>query len=360
MAGTVDSAKREGAMSVTIKDIAREAGVSYSTVSRALNGLDIVNAKTKAHILRTAKNMGYMPNPSAVNLKRNRTFMLGVYFSSINAMSSPEVLHEVVTAIYDVTKENYLLVVKGVDHHIPGTLNPAVFDGIINVTSRQSDEEFLKEALSKKIPTVVLNRKANIPVDTVLTDEEDSIYRTMHYLLDHGHRRIVVLEGPRNLPSTTQRHAGWVRAVKEMHLDPEQFPVVEGNYRYESGERLAPKIMQYNPTAILSFNDEMAFGVERVLLGQGIHVPKDVSIIGFDNWNQPMYTSMDLTTIERSMYNIAHEACELLLTRIESEERTYATKTIYLDAPLIERGSVRSVSGQIPYKPSELQTLATM
>ncbi len=341
-------------MNVTIKDTAKEAGVSYSTVSRALNGLDVVNVKTKAHILKTAKSMGYMPNQSAVNLKRNRTFMLGVYFSSINAMSSPEVLHEVVTAIYDVTKEKYMLVVKGVDHHVPGSLNPAVFDGIINVTSRQSDEEFLKEAVSKKIPIVVLNRKANIPVDTILTDEENAMYRSMRYLLNHGHRRIVVLEGPRDLPSTIQRHAGWTRAVKDLRLDPEQFPIIEGNYRYESGERLAPTIMQYKPTAILSFNDEMAFAVERILLEQGIHIPKDVSIIGFDNWNKPMYTSMNLTTIERNMYSIAREACELLLSRIESDERTYTTKTIYLDAPLIERGSVRSISDQSPYEKKEL------
>lgn len=352
-------------MSVTIKDIAREAGVSYSTVSRALNGLSLVNEKTKEHVLKTAKKMGYMPNASAVNLKRNRTNMIGVYFSRINEMSSPEVLHEVVTAIFDVTKDEQLLVVKGVDNHVPGTLNPAVFDGIIVVTQSETEEDFIKEALDKKIPIVTLNRRSKYPVDTVLTDEEDAFYRSMTYLLEHGHRRIAVLEGPAGLTSTQQRHAGWVRAAKEYGLDEGQFPQFEGNYRYDSGVKHAEAIMAMKPTALLSFNDEMAFGVERVLLRKGLLVPEDLSIIGFDNWNKTMYTSMDLTTIERSMYAIAHEACELLLQRIETKaehkntERE-GTKTIYLDAPLIERGSVLQLSAQEPYKKEEIQKKNSM
>lgn len=344
-------------MSVTIKDIAKEAGVSYSTVSRALNGLSLVNDKTREHVLKTAKKMGYMPNTSAVNLKRNRTNMIGVYFSKINEMSSPEVLHEVVTAIFDVTREQQLLVVKGVDHHVPGSLNPAIFDGIITVTQSESEEDFIREALEKKIPIVVLNRKSKYPVDTVLTDEEDAIYRSMTYLLEHGHRRIAVLEGPQNLTSTKQRHNGWVRAVREYGLKEEQFPVWAGDYRYDSGVSLAESILAKQPTALLSFNDEMAFGVERVMLKKGLSVPDDLSIIGFDNWNKAMYTSMDLTTIERSMYTIAHEACELLLHRIDNKDKDEreGTKTIFLDAPLIERGSVSCVTDQKPYTPEELK-----
>ncbi len=337
-------------MGVTIKDIAKEAGVSYSTVSRALNGLSLVNAETRDHVLKTAKRMGYMPNASAVNLRRNRTYMIGVYFSQINEMSSPEVLHEVVTAIFDVVKEKYLLVVKGVDHHVKGSLNPAVFDGIITVTQSESEEDFIKEALDKKIPNVVLNRKSKYPVDTVMTDEEDAMYRSMNYLLEHGHRRIAVLEGPANLTSTIQRHNGWVKAVKEKGFSEDQFPRFEGDFRYDSGVHLAEAIVGTKATALLSFNDEMAFGVERVLLRKGCSVPEDLSIIGFDNWNKTMYTSMDLTTVERSMYAIAHEACELLLRRIEQKkDEREGTKTIYLDAPLIERGSVAQISDQQPY-----------
>ncbi len=333
-------------MAITIKDIAREAGVSYSTVSRALNNLPNVNQTTKQHIIKTAKRLGYMPNTSAVNLKLNRSGMLAAYFSTISEMSSPEVLHEVVTAIYSVIKEEYLVVIKGVDNHVPGTLNPAIFDGIINITQRETDEEFIKEAISKDIPIVTVNRKGSTPVDTVLTDETDAVYRSMKYLLDHGHRRIVVLEGPNHLPSTKMRHVGWVKAVREYGMNPDDFPVLEGNYRFESGIRHTKEILSYHPTALLSFNDEMAFGVERQMLESGLKIPEDLSIIGFDNWNNPLYIAMNLTTIERNMYNLVQEATLLLLNRIDQGDIIRGPRTIYLEAPLIERGSVKDVSGE--------------
>lgn len=334
-------------MAVTIKDIAKKAGVSYSTVSRALNNLNSVNADTRELVVKTAKELGYMPNFSAVNLKRKRTNVIGVYFSTINNMSSPEILHSVVTAIYDVVKENYLLVVKGVDKHVPGTLNPATLDGIINISQMNSDEKFIKEAREKKIPFVLINRKSKQAVDAVLTDEEDSFYRAMKYLLNKGHREIAVLEGPKNLESTRMRRAGWHRAMLEQNLDPDVLPVFEGTYRYESGVNQAEAILATKPTALLSYNDEMAFGVEYVLSKKGLSVPEDLSIVGFDNWNQPMYTYMNLTTIERSMYNLSKEACKLLISRIEEDKDTdYATKTIILESPMIERGSVKDLNNE--------------
>lgn len=329
-------------MAVTIKDIAKATGVSYSTVSRALNNLDLVNEDTKKYIIETAEKMGYLPNPSAVNLKTRRSNIIGIYFSTISDMSSPVVLHDVLTAVYEVTQQDYKTVVMGVDNHKPGSLNAAFLDGIIHVCQRDTDEVFIKEALDKNIPIVVVNRKLNFKVNSILTDERDAMERSMRYLLDHGHRSIVALEGPSHLYSSKERHKGWVDAMEAYNLDPDSVPVFEGTYRFESGLELAPKILAKKPTALISFNDEMAFGVERYMLQRGLSVPDDLSIIGFDNWNKTMYTSMNLTTIERNMYFLTHEAATVLLRLIEEKvnEETSTVKTIYLDAPLIERGSV--------------------
>lgn len=333
-------------MSVTIKDIAKEAGVSYSTVSRALNNLDLVNPETKKLVLATAQKMGYMPNPSAVNLKTRRTNMLGVYFSTISEMSSPVVLHNILTAVYEVIDQNYNVVVKGIDKHIPGSLNPAFYDGIIHICQRDEDKVFMKEAMDKHIPLVVVNRKPPYQLNAVLTDERDAMYRAMKYLLDHGHRRIVALEGPEDLYSSKQRHRGWMDAIEEYGIDPQRIPVFHGTYRFESGLNLAEKILSLEPTALLSFNDEMAFGVERYMIQQGLQVPQDLSIIGFDNWNKTMYTSMDLTTVERNMHDLAEEATRLLLKEIQDKENDLEpahSKTVFLEAPLIERGSVETL-----------------
>ncbi len=331
-------------MAITIKDIAREAGVSYSTVSRALNGLTVVNEKTKQHVLETAERLGYMPNTAAVNLKRNRSGMLAIYFSTINEMTSPEVLHEVVTAVYGVIREKFLVVVKGIDHHEAGSLNPMMFDGIIAITQSEADDPFLEEVLAKAIPVVTINRHPDLAVDTVQIDEEDAMYRAMQHLLAHGHRRIVVLEGPPHRTSNRMRHQGWTRALADAGLDPAAIPVYEGNFRFESAVRLAPEILAHKPTALLSFNDEMAFGVERVMLEQGLKVPDDLSIMGFDNWKNPVYAAMNLTSVERSMFKLVQQGMRILLERIEQKGSTYTPETVYLEAPLIQRGSVRDVN----------------
>ena len=328
-------------MAVTIKDIAKKAGVSYSTVSRALNDLDTVNADTKKLVLKTAEELGYVPNTSAVNLKTRRSNMLGVYFSTINNMSSPVVLHSVLTGVYDVVRNKYNVVVKGIDFHVPGSLNPSFLDGIILISQRDEDKAFMEEARKKHIPQVIVNRTPPFPMDAVLTNEREAVRTAMDYLLEKGHRKIAVLEGPSHLYSTKQRHQGWVESVQNHGLSEKDFQVWEGTYRFESGYGLAAEILAKEPTALLSFNDDMALGVERYMKEQGKTIPKDLSIVGFDNWNRAIYTSMDLTTVDRNMYNLAQEACRLLLDRVESSDPFEApTKTLYLNAPLIERSSV--------------------
>ena len=125
-------------MAVTIKDIAKKAGVSYSTVSRALNGVGGYS-ETRDRIRRLASEMGYVPNQAAIHLKKSRSYVIGLYFSTISKMTSPYVLHDVLTGVYSITGSKYNVVVKGIDMHEPGTLNPSYFDGI-SVLSQKNDE----------------------------------------------------------------------------------------------------------------------------------------------------------------------------------------------------------------------------
>ncbi len=110
-------------MAVTIKDVAKAAGVSYSTVSRALNGIGSGNSERRQKILKIAEEMGYMPNQAAISLKLSRSYNIGLYFSTISKMSSPYVLHEVLMGVYSITGSQYNVVVKGIDMHKPGTLD---------------------------------------------------------------------------------------------------------------------------------------------------------------------------------------------------------------------------------------------
>ena len=112
-------------MAVTIKDIAKRAGVSYSTVSRALNGIGVENGERRKYILQLAEEMGYVKNQAAVNLKLSRSYVIGLYFSTISKMTSPYVLHDVLTGVYSIVGSKYNIVVKGIDMHEPGTMIPS-------------------------------------------------------------------------------------------------------------------------------------------------------------------------------------------------------------------------------------------
>ncbi|PNV62496.1 LacI family transcriptional regulator [Clostridium sp. chh4-2] len=329
-------------MAVTIKDVAKQAGVSYSTVSRALNDPKADKSDKKRRILKIAQDMGYVPNQAAINLKMSRSYVIGLYFSTISKMTSPFVLHDVLTGVYSVVGSKYNVVVKGIDMYEPGTLNPTYFDGIIVLSQRNEDLEFMEEVLNKGIPMVAICRAVFLDVPNVTTDEAKAMEKAMDYLIENGHRKIGIIEGNSNLDSTRLRHRGWRASMEKHGLDPESIPVEHGTYRYASGYQAAKRLLEQDLTAILSFNDEMAFGAREAIVEMGLKVPDDISLVGFDNWDLSGYASMKLTTVERNMGEIAKEGTRVLLRRLE--EGIIDNRRIYLDNKLIIRESVRNLN----------------
>ena len=329
-------------MAVTIKDIAKRAGVSYSTVSRALNGIGREDSERKKKILELAEEMGYVPNQAAINLKLSRSYVIGLYFSTISKMTSPFVLHDVLTGVYSIVGSRYNVVVKGIDMHEPGTINPSYFDGIIVLTQRNEDSVFIKEAIEKGVPVVAICRTVEENIANVTTDEARAMERAMDYLIESGHRKIGVIEGQPNLDSTKQRHRGWQTSARKNGLNPDEISYVSGNYRYASGYAAMKELLKEHPTAILCFNDEMAFGAREAIIEEGLSVPEDVSLIGFDNWDMSGYGSMKLTTIERSMSEIAKEGTRILVRRLETGKED--NRRVYLDNRLIIRETVKKLN----------------
>ncbi len=330
-------------MAVTIKDIAKRAGVSYSTVSRALNDVSAGRSENKQKILEIAREMGYIPNQAAIHLKLSRSYTIGLYFSTISKMTSPFVLHDVLTGVYSVVGSKYNVVVKGIDMHEKGTLNPSFYDGIILLSQRSEDSEFINEVLQKEIPMVAICRVILYDVPNVVTDETKAMEKAMDYLLEMGHREIAVIEGTPGLDSTRLRHVGWRNAMLKRGLNPDQVQVEAANYRYSSGYEAAKRILNQEkiPTAILCFNDEMAFAAKAAASELGLQVPEDVSLIGFDNWNMSAYGNMKLTTVERNMGELAKEGTRVLLRQLE--DGIIDHRRIYLDNKLIVRETVKDM-----------------
>ena len=330
-------------MAVTIKDIAKRAGVSYSTVSRALNDVSAGKSESKQRILDIAKEMGYVPNQAAINLKLSRSYTIGLYFSTISKMTSPFVLHDVLTGVYSVVGSKYNVVVKGIDMYEKGTLNPSFYDGIIVLSQRNEDGAFIEEVMEKGIPTVAICRIVFYDIPNVVTDEAKAMEEAMDYLLENGHRKIAVIEGEPELDSTRLRHRGWRNSMLKHGLNPDRVPVEIGNYRYASGFEAAKRILGRGdlPTAILCFNDEMAFAARAAIQEAGLSVPEDISLIGFDNWDMSGYGTMKLTTVERSMSELAKEGTRVLIQRLENG--IIDNNRIYLDNKLIIRETVKDI-----------------
>lgn len=328
-------------MAVTIKDIAKRAGVSYSTVSRALNGGENVKLDKKELIMSIAKEVGYVPNQAAINLKLSKAHTLGLFLSTISKTTSPYVLHDVVSGIYSAVGSQYSVIVKGIDMQEPNTLNPGIFDGLVILSQRTDDAAFIEEAMAKQIPLVVINRPVYYGVSNVLTDEAQGMKKAMEYLLDNGHRKIGIIESTQTLDSTRARHRGWVQAVEYCGLDPKSMPIAVGNYRFPSGYLAAKELLPHKPTAILCFNDEMAHGARKAILEAGLSVPDDVSLIGFDNLDASKFSDMNLTTIERNMLRISQIGTEVLLQKIEHGDTS--CERIYLDTQLIIRDTVKDM-----------------
>lgn len=329
-------------MAVTIKDIAEKAGVSNAMVSRALTGNGPVSPKKKQHILAIADALGYTPNQAAVSLRKLKTCTIGLYFSAINRSTSPYVVHQVLIGVYDVISLQYNILVKGIDRHIPGSLNPSYYDGLLVMSQWDSDLEFLEEAVKKKIPMVALSRHLPIDVPSVTTDEEGGMAKAMDYLISMGHRRIGILEGPQNLETTLMRHAGWWTSARRHGLHPETMPVASGNFRYRTGKTAAARLLTSHPelTALLCFNDEMALGAIDAAKELGLQVPQNISVTGFDNWDFAGYSTARLTTVERNTIQIASEGTRMLLTYMEKGIRP---GDICLENKLVVRDSVRQI-----------------
>lgn len=330
-------------MAVTIKDIAKRAGVSYSTVSRALNDVSAGKSESKKRILDIAKEMGYVPNQAAINLKLSRSYTIGLYFSTISKMTSPFVLHDVLTGVYSVVGSKYNVVVKGIDMYEKGTLNPSFYDGIIVLSQRNEDSAFIEEVMEKGIPMVAICRVVFYDVPNVVTDEAKAMEEAMDYLLENGHRRIAVIEGIPGLDSSRLRHRGWRNSMLKHGLNPDKVPVEIGNYRYASGYEATKRILERgnHPTAILCFNDEMAFAARAAIQEAGLSVPDDISLIGFDNWDMSGYGTMKLTTVERSMSELAKEGTRVLIQRLENG--IIDNNRIYLGNKLIIRETVKDI-----------------
>lgn len=200
-------------MTVTIKDIAKLANVSHTTVSRALNNSPFIKEKTKQNILSIAKQLNYSPNVHARGLVSQKSFTIGLFFTSLTEGTSSSFFVDALKGVNSVITENYHLVVRGIDDfHDYTTIHKQRYDGILLMSQSEHDEAFIHHVKKQGIPIIVLNRRVESnQVMNILADDGEGAYQAAHYFIQQGHKQIAIIEGKEGFKSTQERKAGFCK-----------------------------------------------------------------------------------------------------------------------------------------------------
>ncbi|MBB3112581.1 LacI family transcriptional regulator [Paenibacillus phyllosphaerae] len=320
---------------VSIKDIAKQAGVSISTVSYALNGNPKVTPETSSRILAIAKELNYIPNAAARQLKKQESRIIGAFLTDFTGAFYGDLLQGMKEVL---NRKGYdLIVCSGLQSH--RLLPERMIDGAIILDSTFSDMELLDFA-DRGHRLVVLDRELNHPaVNEVLLDNKAGANLAMDYLISMGHKKLYIVMGPSDSFDARQRMIA-VRQTLDRH--PEVNAVLlEGDFNQGSGEAAARTIIdQYDgPVGAFCLNDEMAIGLHNYAVSQGYRIGEQISVIGFDNIELTRYLQPRLSTIQYSKHRWGAMASEQLLRLIQGEdvdhERIYVT--------LVEGDSVKRV-----------------
>ena len=313
-------------MAITIKDIAKRAGVSHSTVSRALRVNHLVSSETSKRIREIAQEMGYRPSAVARSLKTNRTQVLGVIVSNISDPFFSEILNGIEAS---AQAGGYSLFIAASQHdpikerQIVQTMMEQRTDGVIICSSSFSPEHG-RQLLSYGFPVVVVNHQGSESFNySIYHDDVDGSSQITRHLISLGHKRIAYLGNSQSGRTTQDRLHGFLDVMSEADLEvPDSFihhveggdPIL-GQKSVEYFMRLTPK-----PTAIVCFNDMLAIGVLKGCEVAGFRVPEDLSVTGFDNITYSAFTTPCLTTFDQPKFSIGQEAAQLLLDLLRAED----------------------------------------
>lgn len=327
---------------VTIKDIAKLAGVSHTTVSRALNDSPLIKPATKEKIKELAESLHYVPNFSAKSLVNQRSYRIGLFFSSIEKGTSASFLVEVIKGINHVLNDRYSLSVNGLDtiNHFED-IKPQIYDGIIIMSQSDDDDPFIQFVKETTIPFVVLNRQLEDSNEyNVASNDAKGVKEAISYGISVGHKKIAMIGGQEGFRSSMERKKGFVAALKSAQLSFNKDYFLSGDYSIESGRLLGEKLLTLEdpPTLIFCANDDMAIGALKAAFALQLNIPNDVAIIGFDDILFASYTTPALTTVAKPIHEIAEVGTEMLLKILKNEPVDEKQK--FLDTTLVIRESV--------------------
>lgn len=317
-------------LAVTLKDIASLTGLSVSTISLIINNKPSrIPESTKIRVLNLVKELHYRPNQVALTLKKNKSKTIGIIVSDIqNSFYSG-----IAKGLEDeCNKFGWNLILCNTsdrferEYEYIEVLHSKGIDGIVLGMSATGSLKKAKKSIDllddKHIPFILLDRTMKTPTCNIVdVDSERGGYIATKHLIELGHTKIACVTGPTYLEGTYSRLKGFKKALHEYNYSTDSNMIYNGDYSYESGVSASKYFLGKDVSAIFAFNDIMAYGISQHFRTQGIIVPDDISIIGFDDIFYSQITDVPLTTIHQPTYQIGQKAGNILINIIEGIEK---------------------------------------
>jgi LacI family transcriptional regulator len=314
------ASRGKGDAKPTINDVARIAGVSKKTVSRVINRSPLLNQATREKVEAVIAELGYVPNPQARALALRRNFVLGMIYDNPNAQMVLNFQEGVLDAIRD---SEFALVIHPVDRH-----SPTLFDAIRQFIEQQrlygvmilpplSENDDFAALFDELGCNYVRMGSAELddPAHLVQSNDRQAVREAVEFLIDQGHQRIGLIEGPDGFRSALERRKGWCDALAARGLPHGPDLIAQGSYTFETGRAAGECLLDsaQPPSAIFASNDVMAAGVVHVARERGMDVPGDLSVVGFDDTAIAATIWPPLTTVRWPIRTMARSAALKLI-----------------------------------------------
>lgn len=328
----------------TIKDVSKHAGVSPATVSRVLNGSELVVEKTRVKVMAAVEALGYRPNTLARAMASGRSGIVGMV---VPEMSSP--IHARLIGEAEHLFRQHKIQLIGASGHCDAEQEREAIEFLLQcrcdaliLMVEAVDDDYLKQVAKRETNVVLINRTlAGFESHCVTLDNITGSKAAADYLLSQGHQRIGCISGPQAKQDARERQQGFMSALHQHGIEPNSDWLVEGNFTEDSGYQAMAKLASHDLSAIFCGNDEMAFGALAYCREHQIAVPQQLSIMGFDDLHFARYTFPSLTTMNFPAAKMAIAATQYLLQTCYHIDIP-ATPVMSYQPALVARESVSS------------------
>jgi DNA-binding LacI/PurR family transcriptional regulator len=309
--------------SATLDDVAARCGVSYQTVSRVANGSPLVADVTRARVLEAIAELNYRPNLAARRLATQRSSLIGMVGTRVTYYGPAQVM---ISVEESAKRLGYNLMFVALERSSDPELRAAIealcehqVDGLVIAVRARGRIDLIRK-LCRQVPFVTLGSGTPADVPTVVVDERHGVRLATRHLIELGHNRIACIGGPSGWPASRDRRQAWGQTIRSAGLRPG--PCVEGDWSAESGYEATISLLKTafgQFTAIMAGNDHMALGALRALHEKGLHVPGEISVIGYDDLPESRFFEPPLTTVHHDFAWEGQRCVEMLFRAINRE-----------------------------------------